>query len=353
MKASVTPDPELTDFIRRMPKVELHVHLEGAIRAPTLLRLAARRGVDLPANDVQGLERWLEFRDFHHFLEIYLTISRCLRDPEDFQLVAKAFLEEQARQNIRYSEAHFTISTHVANGANPGEVAEALAETVVEGERNLGVAVRWIPDIVRNVEPARADQTLEWALEHRDRFVVALGLSGKEDYSSLPFREHFAAAEAEGLHRTVHAGEQTGAEAVWDALESCAAERIGHGIRSVDDPELLDVLCQRGIPLEVSPTSNVRLGLAPSLAEHPLRQLHDSGVRWSVNSDDPAMFHTTLTREFEQVAELLGFGRREVAELSIAALEHAFLDSDERQRLHDEFQAWFEDSGVSAGPSSG
>lgn len=336
-----------------MPKAELHVHLEGAIGAPTVLALAARKNADLPAEDVEGLERWLEFRDFSHFLEVYLTISALLRDPEDFQLITRAFMEEQARQNVRYTEAHFTISTHVANGANPGEVAEAMAETVAEGERDLGVTVRWIPDIVRNVDRSRADQTLEWALEHRERGVVALGLSGKEDHATAPFREHFEVAAAEGLHRTVHAGEQTSAAAVWDALEMCAAERIGHGIRSVDDPELLEALSRRGVPLEVNPTSNVRLGLAPSLAEHPVRRIHEAGLAWSLNSDDPAMFHTTLSDEFEQVSELLRLDKSDIARLAVAAVEHAFLEGARKEELLAEFEAWFESNGVPLAARSG
>ncbi len=329
-----------------MPKAELHVHLEGSIRASTLLELAARRNVELPARDVAGIERWLKFRDFDHFLEIYLTISRCLRDPEDFQLATAAFLEERAKQNILYTEAHFTISTHVTNGANGDEIAEALAETVAAGEKNLGVRLRWIPDIVRNVDFDRADQTLEWALDHRDKYVVGLGLSGKENHPAQPFREHFAVAARAGLHRTVHAGEQSGAKAVWDALEHCGAERIGHGFRAIEDPQLLDVLRERNIPLEVSPTSNVRLGLVPTLEQHPIRRLHTAGIPWSLNSDDPALFHTSLTDEFEAVGDLLRLDLRELAGLSMTALDHAFLEDSERASLQRVFRAWFADQGA-------
>ncbi|MCP4203722.1 MAG: adenosine deaminase [bacterium] len=333
-----------------MPKAELHVHLEGSIRAPTILQLASRRNVELPARDEDGIERWLDYRDFDHFIEVYLTISRCLRDPEDFQLATEAFLEQRARESILYTEAHFTISTHVANGANGEEVADALAETVSAGERDLGVRLRWIPDIVRNVDYGRADQTLEWALDHRDKYVVALGLSGKEDHPAQPFREHFGVAAREGLHRTVHAGEQTGPDAVWDALEHCGAERIGHGIRSVEDPRLLELLRERDVPLEVSPTSNLRLGLIPSLEEHPLRELHAAGVPWSLNSDDPALFRVSLTEEIESVADLLDLDLGQMAGVSMAALEQAFLDDADRIALKDRFRAWFAQAGVDPEP---
>ncbi len=343
--AKISPQ-DRSEFVRQMPKAELHVHFEGSIGAPTILELAARRKIDLPARDEQGIERWLDFRDFDHFLEIYLTISRCLRDPEDFQLAAEAFLQERARENILYTEAHFTISTHVANGANADEVADALAETVTAGEKNLGVRLRWIPDIVRNVNYGRADQTLEWALDHRDRYVVALGLSGKESHPAQPFREHFAVAAREGLHRTVHAGEQTGPDAVWDALEHCGAERIGHGIRSVEDPHLMELLRERSIPLEISPTSNVRLGLVASLEDHPVRELRAAGVPWTLNSDDPALFRVSLTEELEATGALLDLDLHELAGLSMTALEHAFLEDADRASLQDLFGAWFAEAGV-------
>jgi len=155
-------------FLQRMPKVELHVHLEGSMRPRVLLELARRNGVELPANDEEGLRRWFQFRDFPHFVEVYLACSRVLRAPEDFQLLARDFLESQAEQNVVYTEAHFTISTHIANGANGGEVLDALEEVIGEGEKR-GIRLRLIPDIVRNIGPEAADLTLEWALAGRGR----------------------------------------------------------------------------------------------------------------------------------------------------------------------------------------
>lgn len=329
-----------------MPKVELHVHLEGSIRASTLIQLAKHRGVDLPASDEEGLNRWFDFRDFDQFLEVYLTISRCLRDPEDFQVATRAFLEERARENVLYSEVYLTISTHVANGANAQEVADALAETIRESERDLGVTLRWIPDIVRNVEFARADQTLEWALENRDRYVVALGLSGKEDYPSQPFSEHFQVAAQEGLHRAIHAGEQAGPKSIWGALDWCGAERIGHGFRSIEDAALVEALVEREIPLEISPTSNVRLKYVSSIDEHPVKALHRAGVRWSLNSDDPALFDTDLNKEFAIVSEALELDDEAVAKLALEAVDHAFCSEEERVALKKRFRLELEELGV-------
>jgi adenosine deaminase len=214
------------------------VHLEGALHPELLLALARRRRVTLPADDVEGLRRWMRYRDFEHFVDIYLTCSRCLRDPEDFQRLLGDFAARQEAQNVVYSEVHFTISTHLANGAPGGEVAQALGEAIADAGRRRGVTIRLIPDIVRNLGVDRADATVEWALEHRRYGVVALGLGGIEDRPAQPFAEHFRAARQAGLHVTAHAGEQCGPDRIREVLAVCAPERLGHGIRVLDDPEL-------------------------------------------------------------------------------------------------------------------
>lgn len=324
-------------FIADLPKAEIHVHLEGAIRPATLLKLARRHGVSLPSSTAEGLQSFFRFRNFDAFLKVYLMCSSCLREPEDFQLVVDDFLGEQERQNVLYTEAYFTVSTHIANGVNAGEVADAMLETIRENRRRRGVTLRLVPDIVRNVAPERADQTLEWALQHREELVAALGIAGKETSPPEPFREHFREAERQGLRRVAHAGEQTNAEDVWRVLEVCRPLRVGHGIRSVDDPQLVAELVKRSVPLEICASSNVCLGYAETLEKHPVRDLHARGVPFSVNSDDPAFFDTTLNREYREVARLLDLTPGEVIGLSRSALAHAFVEGDERRRLEREF----------------
>ncbi|HEY4596229.1 MAG TPA: adenosine deaminase, partial [Thermoanaerobaculia bacterium] len=330
----------LDRFLLRLPKIELHVHLEGAMRPAVLLELARRNGIALPVQDEAGLKRWFRFTDFEHFVQVYLACSRALRTPEDFQLLALDFLTEQAYQNVPYSEVHFTISTHLANGANGGEVLDALAAAIEEGERRHGVTLRLIPDIVRNVGLEAADRTLEWAFAGWKRGVVAaLGLSGSERlYPNEPFREHFAAAEREGLHRVAHAGEHAGPESIRSALQVCRAERIGHGVRAVEDPALVEELRAAQIPLEVCPTSNVCLGVAPDLAGHPFDRLYRAGLALSVNSDDPAFFNTNLTREYLRLHQTFGYSPAELAGLSLAALRQSFLPEPERQTLEERFR---------------
>jgi adenosine deaminase len=320
-----------------MPKVELHIHLEGSIQPGTLLRLAERRRISLPATDEQGLREWFDFRDFEHFVQIYLTCCQCLRDPEDFQLVARELLAEQSRQNVLCFEAHLTIGTHLANGANGGEVADALSEVIREGEQKYGIKMSLIPDIVRNLGPSRADQTLEWALDHRQRGVVALGLSGFESEPNEPFAEHFRVAAKEGLGRVAHAGEHAGPESIRSVLEVCGAERVGHGIAAAEDPELMEKLRQEDIPLEVCPTSNIRLGAVDDLQSHPFDQLLRAGVPVTLNTDDPAFFDTTLTDEYLKMADTFGYEESDLAAIAGTALRHAFLSDTERQHLEGEF----------------
>lgn len=324
----------LSAFALGLPKVELHLHLEGSIQPETLLALARRRRVSLPAESVEGVRRWFRFRDFREFVEIYLACSRCLRDPEDFQLLVKDLAREQARQNVLYSEVHFTVGTHLMNGVSGGEVREALWEAALAAEREHGVALRWIPDIVRNVPFKWADRTLDWALDGRLQGVVALGLSGyEESHPAEPFRAHFQEAQRQGLRRVAHAGEHAGPESVRSVLEICGAERIGHGVRSVEDPELVAELAAAGIPLEICPSSNLRLGVVPDLASHPVDRLWRQGVEITVGSDDPPFFDTTLTREYELLAETFGYGPPELAALALSGIRHAFLSEEERSRL--------------------
>jgi len=330
----------LEPFLVRLPKVELHVHLEGSMRPALLFELARRHGIALPVSDEAGLHDWFRFRDFEHFVQVYLTCSAALREPEDFRTLALDVMEGQAAQNVLYTEAHFTISTHLANGGNGGEILAALAEAVQEGEARYGVRLRLIPDIVRNVPLERAEWTLDWALAGRDRgLVVALGLSGIEArFPNEPFRELFSEAEREGLHRVAHAGEHAGPESIRSVLEVARAERIGHGVRAIDDPGLVRELVAARIPLEVCPSSNLCLGVVPDLASHPFDRLYRAGVTLSVNSDDPPFFGTTLTAEYLRLHETFGYTAGELAGLALSAVSQAFLEAGERAKLEERFR---------------
>ena len=334
----------LDALLLRMPKVELHLHTEGSMPPRTLLELAKKRRVELPTDSLAGLKEWFRFRDFAHFVQIYLTICRCLRQPEDFQLLLDAIAAEQARQNVVYTELHFTVGTHLMNGISPSELRDAMAEGLVAAENRHGVRLRLITDIVRNVPFVWADRTLEWALEMKGRGVIALGLTGFEaTHPNDPFVEHFAVAAAEGLRRVAHAGEHSGPESVRSVRDLLGAERIGHGVRAIDDPELVRELADQGVPLEICPSSNLCLGVAENLDAHPFDRLRRAGAVVTVNSDDPPLFDTTLTDEYRRVGEAYGYDAETLAGLSLVALRSSFLppaEKEERERaFRDEIAA--------------
>ncbi len=332
----------LHEFARRMPKVELHVHLEGSIRPATLLQLARRNSIGLPAQDVEGLRDFYRFRDFAHFVEVYVTITRCLRTPDDYRLIAYEFGADCARQNIRYAEITFTIATNTKYTGLPWQVIlEGLNEGRALARAEFGLDWGWVFDISRD-RPGTQDQVLDIALSARDEGVVALGLGGPEaDFPPQLFERSFERARQAGLHRVPHAGEVAGPESVWAALRLLHADRLGHGVRCVEDPALVEHLRERQAPLEICPTSNVCLGVYPDYAAHPLRRLWDAGLLITVNSDDPPMFGTDLNHEYQVLVGHFGFDADELEQVSLNGLRASFLPQADKARLEAEFRAEF------------
>jgi aminodeoxyfutalosine deaminase len=332
----------LGHFIREMPKVELHVHLEGSIRPATLLTLAERNGVGLPARDLEGLSEFYRFSDFGHFIQVYVTISHCLRTVPDFNLISYEFGADMARQNIRYAEVTFTPNPHVATSGLPfDEILAGLNDGRARAQADFGVEFRWVLDIVRD-DPDSRHQVAEWATSSLDEGVIGFGLGGIErGHPPELFADAYAVARGAGLHSVPHAGEIAGPESVWGAIRALGAERLGHGVRSVEDPVLVDYLREHQLPLEVCPTSNLCLGVYPSYTEHPIRWLWEQGLYVTVNSDDPPMFNTDLVREYEVLAERLGFTAAELEQLSLNALRASFLPSDRRAELEQGFLSEF------------
>ena len=330
---------DLHEFARRMPKVDLHVHLEGSIRPATLLQLAQRNGVCLPAETEQELREFYRFQDFPHFVQVYVAVTSCLRTPEDYVLIAYEFGRNCARQNVRYAEVTFTVSTNTRLTGLPWQtLLEALNAGRAQARAQFGVDWRWVFDISRD-NPETQDQVLDIALAAREQGVVALGLGGSE--AAFPpelFVRPFARAREAGLARVPHAGETAGPASIWTALRLLHADRIGHGVRCIEDPALMDYLGQHQVPLEVCPTSNVCLGVYPDYAAHPLRRLWDFGLFLTVGSDDPPMFGTDLNREYELLVEEFGFDASDLARMSLNGLRASLLPTDERMRMMAEFQ---------------
>jgi adenosine deaminase len=341
----MTIPENLAAYLRAAPKAELHVHLEGSIRPATLLKLAERNGAALPAQDVDGLRRWFTYSNFDHFLEVYFAITNCLKTAADYELIAYEFGAEMARQNVRYAEVTFSPSSHYHMlGLSHETYFGGLTRGRARARADFGVEIRWVFDIVRSVpdEALRrdlADYTTSVAIASMDAGVVALGLGGAEvGYSPEQFAPWFARAIKAGLHSAPHAGETAGPESVWGAIMELGAERIGHGVRSIEDAALVDYLAEKYIPLEVCPTSNLRLGIYPSYAAHPLPRLYAAGVPLSINSDDPPLFNTTLNQEVALLADPFHFDLSTINELLLNGVRHSFLPPEEKQAMAAQFQ---------------
>lgn len=325
----------LTDFIAGLPKAELHVHHVGSASPRIVAELAERHPAAGVPTDPDELREFFAFRDFAHFVEVYLAVVDLVRTPEDVQMLTYEVAREMAlEQRLRYAELTCTPYTSVLRGIPIEAYTEAIEDARVAAERDFGLVMRWIYDIPGESGVPAAEATLAYALDHAPDALVGFGLGGPEIGVPRPqFQPHFDAARAAGLRSVPHAGETTGPETVWDAVRLLGAERIGHGTSAVDDPDLLEHLAGSGIVLEVCPTSNVATRAVGSLDEHPLRTFVEAGVPVTINSDDPPMFGTTLNGEYAVAARLLDLDEAGVADLARAAVRASFAPEDVRARI--------------------
>ncbi|WP_422741309.1 adenosine deaminase [Micromonospora sp. WMMD754] len=333
---------DLPTFIAGLPKVELHVHHVGSASPRIVAELAARHEGRSPVPaDPEALADYFAFRDFAHFIEVYLSVVDLIRDADDVWLLTHEVARELARQQVRYAELTVTPYSHVHRGIPAEAFCEAIEDARKRAEADFGIALRWCFDIPGEAGLPAAEQTLRIALDQRPDGLISFGLGGPEIGVPRPqFKPYFDQARAAGLRSVPHAGETTGPETIWDALRELGAERIGHGISAVLDPALLAHLAERRIPLEVCPTSNVRTRAVAGLDEHPLPQLVAAGVPVSINSDDPPMFGTTLNDEYAVAARLLKLDPDGVAALARDAIAAAFLEPAEQARINAEIDAY-------------
>jgi aminodeoxyfutalosine deaminase len=312
------------------PKIELHVHLEGTVRPETLLEIARRNDHPLPADTVEGLAELYEYRDFEHFIEVWILTTHAMRHPDDFRQVVVDYAAEAAAHGAVYLEAIFSPAERISRGVDWDEIFSGYCDGAQEAEELHGVTVRLTPDIYRGAPEHTAETLVRQAARYRDRGVVGVGLGGLEaQYPPEPYADVFALAKSEGLGSVPHAGEVAGPASIRSALDALQADRIRHGFRAVEDDALVAELAERGTVLDVTPVSNVRTGAVASLEEHPLPQLVEAGVRCSISTDDPAMFDTDLTREYAAAASL-GVDPRSAYEAGVAG---ALCDEATRERL--------------------
>jgi aminodeoxyfutalosine deaminase len=312
------------------PKIELHVHFEGTVRPETLLLAARRNDVALPADTVEGIRDLYRFVDFEHFIATWLLVTAALRTADDFRQVVVDYATEAAGHGAVYIEGIFAPAQNVRRGVRWEEVFEGYCDGAQEAREQTGVEVQLTPDMTRGATPEEVAETVRWCLAYRERGIVGLGLGGYEaEYPPELYEQAFREALDGGLASVPHAGEVVGPESVWGALEHLGAVRLRHGFRAIEDPALVDELAARGTVLDVCPISNVRVGIVPSLDEHPLPRLVAAGVLCSLSTDDPAMFDTDLTMEYEAAASL-GLSPRGFFDV---AVEGALCDDETRARL--------------------
>lgn len=312
------------------PKIELHVHLEGTVRPATLLEIARRNDVALPSDTVEGLEDLYRFRDFGHFIEVWVMTTGALRTAEDFQQVVVDYAREAAGYGAVYVEGIFSPAEPAARGVPWEVVFEGYCDGAQAARELHGVEIRLTPDIPRGFPLEAAEETARLAARYRERGVVGLGLGGLEaEFPPEPYADAFALAREGGIGSVPHAGEVVGIPSIQGALEALGADRIRHGIRAVDDPAMVRELAGRGTVLDVCPISNLRTGVVSSLDQHPLPQLVEAGVRCSLSTDDPAMFGTDLGTEYE-AATGLGLSARDFYEAGVAG---ALCDETTREAL--------------------
>jgi aminodeoxyfutalosine deaminase len=326
------------EFIAGLPKAELHVHHVGSASTQIVSELAARHPGVVPS-DPNELAHYFTFNDFAHFVTVYLSVVDLIRDGDDVQTLTYQVATEMAGQNIRYAELTVSPYTSVRRGIPVEEFIAAIEDARIAAERDHGIVLRWIFDIPGELGLEGAEGTLSIALRHGPSTLVGFGLGGPEIGVPRPqFKPYFDRARAAGLHSVPHAGETTGPQTIWDAIQLLGAERIGHGTSAAEDQSLLTHLASNGIPVEVSPTSNIATGAVADIERHPLIAMVNAGVTVSINSDDPPMFGTTLNAEYAIAARLLSMDRRGVADLAKAGVGASFLDAAAKSVLNQEIE---------------
>ncbi|TDQ55332.1 adenosine deaminase [Actinorugispora endophytica] len=337
MNSTAVPASGIEAFIRELPKVELHVHLEGSMQPETFLRLVRKHDVAGLPRSLEEVDAYYEFRDFPHFIDVYIASVEVLRDEEDFALLTADVAARLAAQNVRYAELHISLYNHLMRGIPASVVFAGVEHGRREAEREHGIRLRWIPDFPGDFGVEAGERTLDAVLADGPSSVVGFGVGGIE-VDRVPFKGIYDRARAAGLHSLPHAGENGGPQRVWDAVTVLGAERIGHGIDSMKDPRLVDHLGQARIPVDVSPTSNLRTRAISTIEEHPLPRMLEAGLVVTLNSDDPPMFGTDLLNEY-RTAHALGLGAADLALLARNGVAASYLDDADKRGLTAEIDA--------------
>ena len=319
--------PRPSAFIMSLPKAELHLHLEGTIDPATLVELRKSHGKESTLAEVEQL---YQYKDFAGFLMAFKAVTEDLQTAADYELVVYGLMQKLKSENVLHAEVYVSVGVNLWRQQDFEAIFEGLERGRERGERDFGISLLWIFDAVRQFGSEKAKSVAELAVRYKARGVVGFGIGGDEAKAGPElFREVYGYAAENGLRLTAHAGESAGPESVWGAL-NIRAERIGHGLTAWHDPELVEELSRRQIPVEICVTSNLRTGVCSTLAEHPVRRYFDQGIMVTLNSDDPAMFGTTLAGEYQLAQDAFGFTDEHLREMARNSFEASFLPAERK-----------------------
>ncbi len=330
---------ELEQFAREIPKVELHLHLEGAIPLETLFGLIQRAGTEPSIKNIIDLRRRLTYTDFQDFVEVWTWKNSFLTEETDFEEMAYQVLSDLSRQNVKYVEAFYSPGDYTGRGLSTHGITECLIRGKERAYGDFGVRCELIVDLIRGLGLETALRTLEAVTPYLGRGVIGIGLGGSEQrFPPDPYADVYEEARKRGFRLTAHAGEAAGPDSIWAAIEKLRVERVGHGVRAGEDPQLVSYLRERQIPLEMCVTSNVRTGVCTSAETHPIGQYFREGLMVTVNSDDPTMFDTSITQEYLLLVQRLGFSAHDLRPVSINGIKASFMADEEKELMESQFE---------------
>lgn len=340
--------PPVSDFIRNLPKAELHLHLEGSVDPRTLSELSHKHSAPFPwennrykplpdshrALSVEEAAKLYEYQDFTGFLMAFKAVTERLRDPEDFELITYRLVEKLASQRVLHAEVFVSVGVIFWRGQDFDPLFEGMERGRKRGERDFGTSLLWIFDAVRHFGPEEGDKVLRKALQLRSPSIIGIGIGGDERRTGPEEFEHvYAKAGRNGLRLSVHAGETVGPQSIWGALDVLKAERIGHALHAWPDPALMERLVRDQVPLEVCISSNVRTGTCHDVKAHPVRRYFEAGALITLNTDDPEMFQTTLNNEYQLAQDCFGFTDKELRQLAVNSFHASWLPEERKREL--------------------
>ncbi|MFQ5821258.1 MAG: adenosine deaminase [Candidatus Heimdallarchaeota archaeon] len=334
----MVPREYIGKLIEEMPKTELHLHLEGAIPLETLYELILRGGGDPSIQTIEDLEKKLTYTDFAHFIDVWTWMTSFIKEDRNFEEIAYQVLRNLSEQNVKYVEAFYSPGDYWRLGLSVQKITEYMIKGKQRAYNDFGIRSELILDLVRNHGPDVGIQRLEEVTPYLGKGVIGIGLGGSEQkFPADPYAYVYKEAKRRGFRLTAHAGEAVGPNSIWAALKKLRCERIGHGVRAKEDPQLIPFLKECQIPLEICVISNVKTKVCESVESHPIKQYYEDGLMVTVNSDDPTMFNTSITQEYLVIAQKLNFTVNDIKQLTMNGIEASFMSEKEKEAMKAQF----------------